>query len=68
MALRPKREGFIEWQTGEAKEVILTALQKGDISLEETKMPTEEVWECYRFTPAFIGPHAVMFEQLLFAL
>ena len=59
----PKREGFINWRTSEAREVIMEALLKGDIPLDETKMSTEEVWRRYRFTAAFIGPPAVQFQQ-----
>ena len=63
--MAPRQAGFIAWRNSEAKELILDALQKGHIPLEETEMSTREACEHFRFKPPFVGPPAV--QVLLFA-
>ena len=63
MARTPKQEGYIDWRRSEAKEVIVEALRKGDIPLDESEMSARQVWEQYRFSPAFVGPPPVIFKQ-----
>ena len=56
-----KWEDFIDWQTSEAKEIILVALKMGEIPLDECELLTKEAWNHYHFMPAFVGPPTVVF-------
>ena len=59
---QPKREDFIDWQTSEAKEIILEALKMGAPTRWEWAVD-QEAWNHYRFMPALVGPPTVVFDQ-----
>jgi hypothetical protein len=43
----------IDWRHSEARQILWRDLEKGDLSLQESKVSTKAAWERYRHLPAF---------------
>lgn len=56
------REGWIDWRTSQAKQVLLNDLFNLTLPVDENEVSTEQAWEHYRHHPAFVGP-PVVYEQ-----
>ena len=59
---RSKKPGWIEWRSSDAREIILSDLRRGVLSLEEEVDSTEEAYDNYMNLAAFAGP-LIVFDQ-----
>lgn len=57
---KPKKEGWVDWTKCPARCIVLTDLEDGILSLEESVTPATQAWHVYRDLPEFTG---VCFEQ-----
>ena len=61
----PRREGWIDWRSCEAREVLLQDLSDGTLPLDEETMSTQEAWEYYSQTFEFRNVVFSQFEEQL---
>jgi hypothetical protein len=63
--VKSNKEGWIDWRTSAAREVIRNDLQPGGILHGRDNLPAKDVWELYRETPQFANVKYSQFRDRL---